>query len=221
LRLIAHRGGRGFGTDNTLEAMEAAVRAGVRAIETDVRTTADGELVICHDAMVSGRLVARMTSGELKNIDPARPLLSEVLESLAGWVTFNIEVKDASPDALAEMLATYAIYGDTLVTSFNEEFLGGLKALHKEVRTGHLYWLSYGEKKKLEETVEMGAEVVLPHFGGITAETIVDAHGFGLEVWAWTVNDEKDFEKLRGWGVDGVITDRYLEMEQVGSGLES
>jgi glycerophosphoryl diester phosphodiesterase len=215
LKLIAHRGGRGFGTDNTLEAMEAAVRAGVRAIETDVRMTADGELVICHDATISGRLVARMTLEELKRVDSERPLLREVLESLSGWVTFNIEVKDASMETLAAMLATYNISGDTLVTSFSAEFLGGFKALHGGVRTGRLYRMPYGQERKLEDAVEIGAEVILPYFGGITEETVGDAHGFGLEVYAWTVNDEKEFKKLRGWGVDGVITDLYLEMKRL------
>ena len=213
MKLIAHRGGRGFGTDNTLEAMEAAVRVGVRMIETDVRMTADNELIICHDATVWGRSVGRTSFDDLKKIAPERPLLSEVLERLAGWVTFNIEVKDASMKALATMFAAYSIEGDTLVSSFSAEFLEGFKTLFPSVRTGHLYRLPYGHDKRLENAVEIGAEVVLPYFNSISEELIADAHGFGLEVYAWTVNEEKDFRKLQQWGVDGVITDRYLELQ--------
>ena len=213
MKLIAHRGGRGFGMDNTLEAMEAAVRVGVRMIETDVRMTADNELIICHDATVWGRSVGRTSFDDLKKIAPERPLLSEVLERLAGWVTFNIEVKDASMKALATMFAAYSIEGDTLVSSFSAEFLKGFKTSFPGVRTGHIYRLPYGHDKRLENAVEIGAEVALPYFNSISEELIADAHGFGLEVYAWTVNEEKDFRKLQQWGVDGVITDRYLELQ--------
>jgi glycerophosphoryl diester phosphodiesterase len=215
LKLIAHRGGRGFGTDNTLEAMEAAVRAGVRMIETDVRMTADEELILCHDPIVWGRPVSRTSLQDLKKIAPDRPLLSEVLERLAGWVTFNIEVKDASMEALATMFEAYSIEGDTLVSSFSAEFLKGFKSLFPNARIGQLYRLPYGQDKRLENAVEIGAEVVIPYYNSISEELIADAHGFSLEVYAWTVNDEKDLRKLQQWGIDGVITDRYLEFKQL------
>ncbi|MBU4179819.1 MAG: glycerophosphodiester phosphodiesterase, partial [Actinobacteria bacterium] len=95
MKLIAHRGGRGFGDDNTLEAMEKAVGSGVRMIETDVRVSADGQLVICHGATVSGHIVSRITYDELKRSEPERPLLVEILNRLANSVAFNLEIKDA------------------------------------------------------------------------------------------------------------------------------
>lgn len=215
LRLIGHRGGRGFGTDNTLEAMENAARAGVRSIETDVRTTADGELIICHDATVWGHVVRRATLEELRKHAPERPLLREVLEDLAGWVSFNIEVKDASMKALSETLMEYSLDIDTLVTSFSSAYLDGFKSIFPHVLTGYLYRMPYGNERKLESAVETGAEVVLPHFNAISEGLVHEAHELGLQVYAWTVNDEKDFEKLRGWEVDGVITDRYLDLKRM------
>lgn len=215
MRLIAHRGGRGFGTDNTLDAMEAAVRAGVKMIETDVRMTADGELVICHDATVWGRMVSHMTFGELRKHAPERPLLREVLESLAGWVAFDIEVKDASMKALEELLDMHSLESDSLVTSFNARFLDGFKALFPRARTGHIYRLPTGQDRKLESALNIGAEVIAPHFNSISEELVRNAHERGIEVYAWTVNDEGDFLKLHGWGVDGVITDRYLELARL------
>ncbi|HEY5530860.1 MAG TPA: glycerophosphodiester phosphodiesterase family protein, partial [Candidatus Anoxymicrobiaceae bacterium] len=63
--------------------------------------------------------------------------------------------------------------------------------------------------------VEIGAQVVLPFVSSISEEMVVDAHDLGLEVVAWTVNEEKDLNKLKGWGVDGVITDHYLDMKNM------
>ena len=48
--VAAHRGFSEKYPENTMEAFRAAVELGVDQIETDVRITADGELVLHHDA---------------------------------------------------------------------------------------------------------------------------------------------------------------------------
>lgn len=214
MELIAHRGGRGFGTDNTLEAMREAVRAGVRAIEIDVRKTQDDRLVLCHDATIWGRIVSRTTYEELKKHAPDRPLLSDVLDSLAGWVRLDLDVKDSDERSVGEMLRDYNVERDTIVTSFHRLFLDNLKNNYPEIRTGFLYRMPYGQEKKLLGAVACGADTILPHFHSIDEDLVESAHGIGLKVYAWTVNSVEDFQRLRDWGVDGVVTDRYLELEQ-------
>lgn len=212
MRLLAHRGGRGFGLDNTLEAMTEAVRHGVRWLEIDVRTTEDGQLVVCHDSMIWNRIVKRTTYEELQRTDPARPLLSEVMEELAGWVRFDLDIKDAPAGAVGELLETYGVGGETLVSSFHAEFLESFHRLYPDTMVGLLYRMAFGRDRKLAAALSAGCEVLLPHFHSVDEELVEEAHRLGLEVWAWTVNDTDDLRKLFGWGVDGVITDRYPEM---------
>ena len=221
MKVIAHRGGRGFGTDNTLAAMEKAVRSGVRAIETDVRATADGALLICHDATVWGRLVRRSTFEEFRRHAPERPLLSEVLESLAGWVSFNLEIKEAPALDVGEMLEPFGISRDTLITSFDMDFIAEYKRLFPDTETGFLYRMPYGRDGKFERVREAGAHIVAPHFSSIDEALVHEAHAEGLEVYAWTVDDEHDVRKLHAWGVDAVITDRYLEVRDLIGRLEA
>lgn len=221
MRLIAHRGGRGFGTDNTLEAMEKAVRAGVRAIEIDVRRTGDGELVICHDATIWGRLVKNMTYQELRQTSPDRPLFREVLEALAGWVAFNVEIKEAPAVEVAALLEAYAVASDTVVTSFDWDTIGDYNEACPGALTGHLYRMPYGWKKKVARSRRMGCGLIAPYFNSIDEELVRTAHATGLEVYAWTVNNDGDFARLYGWGVDAVITDRYLHMEGLLARLET
>ena len=47
---IAHRGGADLWPENTLEAFERAIAVGVDGIEFDLQLSADGHLVIHHDA---------------------------------------------------------------------------------------------------------------------------------------------------------------------------
>lgn len=72
----AHQGGAWEWPSSTLFAIRKALEAGATAIELDVHATADGELVVCHDASVDrtteGRgAIAAMTLAELRTLDNA------------------------------------------------------------------------------------------------------------------------------------------------------
>src|ERR1043165_3966874 len=71
---ISHRGEHLQHPENTMPAYRAAVEAGADFIETDVRTTSDGKLVIMHDASVDRCTnghgdVASMTFDEARKLD--------------------------------------------------------------------------------------------------------------------------------------------------------
>lgn len=73
-QIIAHRGARARFPENTVEAFAEAVRLGVDGLELDVRRSADGEVVVCHDETVDrttdGRgAVARLTWAQLQALD--------------------------------------------------------------------------------------------------------------------------------------------------------
>jgi glycerophosphoryl diester phosphodiesterase len=53
-----------------------------------------------------------------------------------------------------------------------------------------------------------GGPVWAPERGSLTPDVVVEAHGLGLRVLPWTVNDAAEMRRLIGWGVDGLITDR-------------
>lgn len=73
--LQGHRGARGLKPENTLPSFEAALDVGASSIETDIHRTRDGELVLIHDAVVSGSLYRLRERGAAP--DPAhRPLVS-------------------------------------------------------------------------------------------------------------------------------------------------
>jgi glycerophosphoryl diester phosphodiesterase len=72
----AHQGGAKEAPSSTLLALRQAVAAGADALELDVHATADGELVVCHDATVErttngAGAIASMTLDELRRLDNA------------------------------------------------------------------------------------------------------------------------------------------------------
>jgi glycerophosphoryl diester phosphodiesterase len=53
-----------------------------------------------------------------------------------------------------------------------------------------------------------GGPVWGPDHADLTEATLAEAHGLGLRVVPWTVNQPDDMRRLIRWGVDGLITDR-------------
>ena len=145
--------------------MRAAVDAGAHALELDVHCTADGRLVVCHDATVdrttngSGR-IADLTLAELRTLDNAywwRPgevvdhatgpwplrgqghrvaLLEEVLDAFPG-VFLNLDIKETTgyEGLLADVLCAYGRVDDVIVASFHDEATDRFRAVAPEVCT--------------------------------------------------------------------------------------
>jgi glycerophosphoryl diester phosphodiesterase len=52
-----------------------------------------------------------------------------------------------------------------------------------------------------------GGAIWSPYFGEVTAASVREAQQLGLKVVVWTVNDERDMERMISLGVDGIISD--------------
>ncbi len=73
VQVIGHRGGRAEFEENTLAAFKGSFEKGVRGYETDIRMTADQELVITHDASLKRMTgvdidVEKSTRKEIKKV---------------------------------------------------------------------------------------------------------------------------------------------------------
>jgi len=124
---FAHRGGSGLWPENTLEAFRGALQLGCSHLETDVRMTRDGELVLFHDASLerttNGRgEVGAYTLAELERLDagyhfttdgksfPWRgrglriPTFAELVAA-APNVCFNVEIKERARDLPGALVA--------------------------------------------------------------------------------------------------------------------
>ena len=159
--VFAHRGGGGLFPENTLGAFEYSAKMGADVLELDVHATADGTLVVLHDADVSrttdgrGR-VSEMTLGALKKLDagdrfsidngqtyPFRgigikvPTLEEIFDALP-QMTYNIEPKQAEPSIIAplcSLIRARKMTEKVIVGSFRQAVIDEFRAQCPEVAT--------------------------------------------------------------------------------------
>lgn len=134
---VGHRGTTKYAPENTIAAHEAALSLGARAIEIDVRMTADGHFVVMHDASVNrttngrGR-VSKLTLAEIRRLDAGSwfgpqfagervPTLREALRNLRGRAAIDIDFKGGprnSGEHLADILDEEGFADGPLVTVF-------------------------------------------------------------------------------------------------------
>ena len=125
MKILAHRGYHAHAPENSMMAFEAAVALGVNGIETDVRVTRDGALVLIHDRVTKGgELVAQLTRAQLeKALGHEVPVLEQVLNR---WpeLFWNIEIKvlDAFVDSTA-LLNKFSGRGNILLSSFRHDLV--------------------------------------------------------------------------------------------------
>src|SRR5689334_8213647 len=89
--LLGHRGARASESvfENTLASFDLAIAHGCDGFEFDVRLTACGRSVVCHDPKVSGVAVAAATATQLSDL----PLLEDVLQRYGQKAFLDIELK--------------------------------------------------------------------------------------------------------------------------------
>jgi glycerophosphoryl diester phosphodiesterase len=130
---IAHRGEHLHHPENTMPAFVEAVRLGADYIEVDVRTTADGKLVLSHDGSVdrctNGKgEVAKMTFDEVRALDAGIrmgpefagtvvPTFDEVLDYARGKINVYVDVKQVAPKDLVDHIVEHGMTDHVVIYS--------------------------------------------------------------------------------------------------------
>lgn len=217
-----------------MASFERAIELGADALEIDVRRSADGALVVIHDATLdrtSDRTgeVGRMTLAEIREADLAEPrdaalprgagplrvpTLEEVFERYPG-LEITVDVKD--PGAAADVvrcIASWRRVPDTILyieegtgTAAFRSYAGRRATSVAQVRrlATEPAWLDRAAEREVPEVVHTPLED-----GGValvTAGTVRRFREAGRSVQVWTVNEPATLRRLAEYQVDGIITD--------------
>jgi glycerophosphoryl diester phosphodiesterase len=228
--LLGHRGDYVHAPENTLPAFSQAVQKGADGVELDAKLTADGHVIVIHDATVDrttdgkGR-VASFTLEAIRKLDAGSwfdpkftgtkvPLLEEVFETLGGDKLINIELtnyftpRDALVEKVCELIKRHNNAGQVIFSSFSPYHLKQAGKILPHIPRGLLaqpgllgmwsrsFGFMFGDYQALH-----------PHVTNASREQFQRAHRVRRRVHVWTANSPEQIQRLRDWGVDGIITD--------------
>ncbi len=216
---IAHRGASAYAPENTRAAFRLGLEMGAHGLETDLRYTRDGVVVLMHDAAVDRTTdghgeVAALTWEEVRRLDAGGsfgrdwagervPSLSEFLDEFAYRTHLALELKsDALEAVVARELRARGLGDSVTVTAFEWGRLERMQVELPAVRTGYLAAAS--DEAGLRRLVAAGVRQACPRADAITAALVERAHALGLEVRAWGVRSDEEMLRALDAGVDGM-----------------
>lgn len=218
--LIAHRGASRERRENTLAAFTRALELGAAGIELDVHASADGHVVVHHDAMLrSGRRIVQNSLHDLRT-EPlpdgsTLPTLDEVLTLVGAAATVYVEIKAPQIEqAVADVLARHPTR--TEVHSFDHRIVHRYREIDPARRTGALS--SSYPIDPVQPLLAARAETLWQYCELIDEALVSIVHEAGARLIAWTVNSEHVAERLATIGVDGLCGDDVTMLQRVVGG---
>lgn len=218
--VIGHRGAAGLAPENSIEAMEAGLKAGADVLEFDVRLTKDRVPVLTHDFHTlrthrDTSVISHHTLAELQERTKKQPIvpLTTLLDEFFGVILLNIELKGrGTGKVVAELIKKRYIkkpkndWDNILFSSFRGSELASVRNISKAANLSMLHsenpfiFIAYHRRLQLA--------AVGFHRLYVNRFALEIAKRAGLFVYAYTVNRPHSARLLAEQGVDGIVTDR-------------
>lgn len=217
---FAHRGARIAEPENTLAAFRRALEEGAGGLETDAWLSADGEVVLAHDAVVGRGLRRRRigvtTAAALAELSV--PRLAQVYGELGTEFELSVDVK--APHAAAPLLAVARAAGALgrlwvcspdvdLLLSLRDE--PAVRLVHSERKRA----IAVPIERHAHELAHGGIDAMNMHHTEWTAGLVSLFHRFGVRAFAWDTQEERHLRAMLQIGIDAVYCDRPDRMVAV------
>lgn len=227
--IIAHRGSSSAAPENTIAAFDLAVQQGADYIELDVQLTLDQHVAVIHDDTIDrttdgSGLVKSYTLDQLKKLDAGSwfderfaneriPTLQEILERYRQRIGILIEIKQPKRQigiekAVVDIINRFTYSRHIMVQSFDDNALQRVKAYAPSLRTAFIIKPSALKLAKRKLAVYSSfADCLNMKKTMINRWWIDRIHSFEMDVFIWTVKDQKTANRIKKYPIDGVVTD--------------
>lgn len=233
-QVIAHRGGAHESTENTVAAFQRAAKIGADGIETDIRLTRDGVIVVYHDeyfgrveglpALQRTRLISDLTFSELSKstlvpVGEDRggrtvPTLDELLAKVKTGL-LNIEIKpcgrcDEMLEKTVAALRRFPELDRVVLEAHGMSLAEKLRAAlgpRLKLQINPDFGDSVPYESSLKQVLKFKPHSISVSYKKFSREIVEQAHEAGVEVWVWTVNSPDIAEAMRLLGADAIKTD--------------
>lgn len=222
VEVTAHRGSSLVAPENSMAAFAQAIADGADYIELDVQETADGELVVLHDAdlaRIAGlkRGIWEVTFAEVQNLDIGSHFnpkfsserlltLRQVIELVRGKAKLNIEMKFNGHDRrlaekTVEVVRQEQFLDQCVITSLKFEGVAEVRRLEPRLKIGFIVAQAIGDITRLD------CDLLSVNHSRVSDKLLAEAAAGHKAVHAWTVNDRTLASTLIDRGVNNLITD--------------
>ena len=209
--VLSHRGIGAPAPENTLEAFDHVARAGADGVETDVRLSADGALVLVHDRVLpDGRPVADAPRSEIeRGLGHVVPTAAEALEAFPALL-WNLEIKTREVvPALLALLVARSPRTRILLTSFHHdviERIGPLPGVLRGVLVAHRPFRAAGEPLGWWPRSQ-APDAIVWDYETLDDAAVRTAVARGIQNFAYGPRTRDEHERCRSLALTGVITD--------------
>lgn len=200
--LLGHRGARALKSipENTVASFDRCLADGCDGFEFDVRLTADGKAVVCHDPKFEGNEIAKSHAREFPRLAALESLLVRYQDS----AFLDIELKVPGLERItANLLKKHPPRRGVVVSSFLAPVLHSFREADSDILLG----LICETKAQLAECQELPIEYVIVHHTLATQNLIREIRASPRKVFVWTVNAAREMRRLEDLGIDGIISD--------------
>lgn len=208
---LAHRGDWRNAPENSLAAMEAALKVpGCDGLEFDVRSSFDGVPVLLHDATLARVQRVPLSCSTLTAAQLAEhgvPTLGEVLRAVGCDAFLDVELKEPVQGVIDALELERGRTDDdgrpelrsAALSSFEAPILAWLRVQRPTwPRWLNAYDLS---PETISEAVELGCAAISAEWHGIDAGGVARAAAAGLGVAAWTVREPAAYPPIEAFGL--------------------
>ena len=230
--VTSHRGGDHSYPENTVAALQDSIDSMTEYAEIDVQETSDGIVILMHDLNLRrttgiNEYVYNITYSEILQQGYEHytgtsynteyvPTLSSVLEMCSEKIKLNIEIKSSKyyNDSLAakvvSLIETYSSPAQCIISSTNYHYLEQVKELNPDIATGYIMKVAYGDLRDMD-----AIDFVSVKYSCVTERLVESAHESGKEIHVWTVNSRNAVTRMKGLGVDNIITDNPALVREI------
>lgn len=232
MQVIGHRGAAALAPENTWASFDRALALGVDAIETDIRASSDGVLVLIHDERLERTtddtgLVSDKSWSQLSRLDAGSwfaseyagariARLDEMLERYGHRTHIALEIKQPGVEVDVLNLARFLGLMQTVTfTSFDFDSVTTIRRLAPDARIGFL--TPDVSPENVARTAEAGLDQFCPPASEVSSALVSTWRETGMEVRAWGVKTADLMQRAIDAGVDGMTVDfPHLLLESLG-----
>jgi len=200
--LLGHRGARARKSipENTFASFDQALADGCDGFEFDVRLTADGGALVCHDPHSGGIEIATASRGQRLSL----PRFEDVVARYHARAFLDVELKVPGLEGIvAAALKEHLPERGFVVSSFLPDVVLAMHVEDAAIPVG----LICERRAELLRWTDLPIRYVIPHRNLVDARLVQEVQRTGKKILVWTVNSRAEMEKLRVWGVDDIISD--------------